>query len=191
MANWADPLWQLRYLEASLEEMDAYLTSDEVYWVQPGMGEAAPVITLGNILFALRIATLGDQQEPIRLRKIEQSYYALQVKRQVAWEKKAQRELGARFNQFRTYLEEWQRGQDGAVAAYTHEVRWLVIAVLLIQQLPAEAGDNREAWMVVERMLKAQWEAGAFIWPEELASVFPEQPFWMLYGQPKIQSGEW
>jgi hypothetical protein len=181
--------YDLRYLKAGLDQLEAYLLTADIYWPL-GIGAARgepqyPPLTLGMLLLALRraqaMASTPAQQE---------EWYHLSSKMEVlrnrwrtAWGKKASAEFHARLILWRDFMEEYCKEPEKEVDRYAYEVTRRV----LLQMLIGEAIDLPPAQLKLlnglDRMLKATFTPGKFVWEEELVSTFTPETFWFLYGR--------
>ena len=175
----------LQFVKAGVEDLPAYLLSKELFWPlsAPKLGYSLPRFTLGGLLAALR-RLQGYADTPAKqaeVRDFEQRVDALRRSRRAAWEAKAAREFGARLRLWQNYLSDLRQAPDNHADSYAHEVSWRALLELLAAELPALPPEG-SALAGLDSVLKAYWHPGEFIWEPELKSVFPEDPFWYLYG---------
>jgi len=185
------PAYALTYLEAAPESLEAYLLSGDLFWPldasAPDAEGAYPALTLGNVLlFAARLRAREGALLPVevsRLRMAEGRLDALRVRWRVAWEDKATREFRSRLRQWSRFLEEALGDSLGSMAYYAYEVRLRVILDLLCENGAVPEMDERDVLESLDARLKAVWVRGAFLWPDEFASGFPEERYWYLWGR--------
>ena len=173
------------YLEAAQSVLEDYLHAADMYWVlraAPPKGEPAfPSLTLGNVLLSYtRLRARKPNEADALFAPIAQ----LREKWRATWNQKARRELQARLQRWADYLREYEtdRAQAGY---YTYQVRQRVIAELLAQDLgewPEAEANMRDR---LDRILRASFAPGPFVWDADLAPAFPADRFWYLYGHPK------
>ncbi len=173
------------YLEAAQSVLEDYLHAPDLYWVlrtNPPKGEPPfPSLTLGNVLLAYtRLRARTPNEADTLFAPIAQ----LRTQWRTAWSQKARKELQARLQRWADYLHEYEADPSQA-AYYTYQVRQRVIAELLAQDLGAWPDAEANLRDRLDRVLRASFAPGPFIWDEELAPAFPADRFWFLYGHPK------
>jgi hypothetical protein len=181
---------------AMMAEMEPYLLSAEVFWPlesrPPRGGLAFPRLTLGGLLLTL------DQLEAVQgemssahisdLRRLDMRMDQLRFKFAVALENKATREAGSRFNLWRAFVGDLEETPTRA-GNYAHEVRHRVI----LARLETFAADHVDFQKVVaaarsvDRRLQRLFKQDAFIWDDRLQQAYPQQPYWYLYGRPRLE----
>ncbi|MEW5827602.1 MAG: hypothetical protein AB1846_01840 [Chloroflexota bacterium] len=175
----------LQFVKAGVEDLPDYLLSKELFWPlsAPRFGYSLPRFTLGGLLAALRrLQAYADAPaKQAEIRDFERRVDAFRTSRRVAWEAKAAREFGVRFRLWQNYLSDLRRDPETHADAYAHEVSWRVLLELLAAELPVPPPES-SALSGLDSVLKSYWHPGGFIWEPELKPVFPEQPFWYLYG---------
>jgi hypothetical protein len=180
--------YDLRYLQAAIDQLEAYLLAKELYWpigARPPKGQPPyPQLTPGGILLArqrLRASaqTLDQQAE---LTRQEQRLEALCQRWRTAWGNKARQDFHARLKLWRDYLEEYREKPSAHYDRYAYEVGRRV----QLHLLSAEASDlppaELEALQGLDRILQACFRPGEFVWEANLAAGFPRQTYWYLYG---------
>jgi hypothetical protein len=183
--------YDLRFLRAGTELLEDYLKSSEVYWpvgVQSPAGDPPyPQLTLSALLLArirarARVATPAGRAE---LAQLEEQIDTLRTRWRVAWEKKAAADFHARLVLWRNYLEDYRENPEANVDRYAYEVTRRVQLQLLERE--AEAVPEAEFTLLegLDHLLKAVFLPGEFIGEPDLASSFPADPYWYLYGKPK------
>jgi hypothetical protein len=184
--------YDLRYLQAGLEELEDYLTSGGLYWsvgVQPPTGEPSyPSLTIGNLLLALerlRGKVLPPDVEADRV-MIERHLTQTRNRWRTAWGSKAHRELRARLNLWRDFLEEYRRDPGANIDRYAYEVHRRVELELLWREVDAILIQDQEFLSGLDRILEAVFVKGEFIWEPAIQNAFPPQPYWYLYGKPRV-----
>lgn len=185
------PEYDLRYLEASLPELQAYLLSGELYWpleVLPPPGEPAyPRLTLGNLLLsAQRLHGLRlDSAAATRRLRLETHLETEQSRWRTAWSQKAAREFSSRLRQWGSYLEEYRRQTENQAAYFPYEVRLRLLLALLADSSDFIPAAELELLEGLDALLRAALLPGEFVWEAELAPSFPPEPYWYLYGSLK------
>lgn len=169
------------FFEAGVRDLSGYLLSDELFWPLP-TPVSLPRLTIGGLLLArarLRGWAAGEDQASFLRRDAELE--ATRLRWRSAWERKAAREVGARFDLWRNYVEDYRAAPADQADAYPRQVRWRVMLQLLLAELP-EAPPQAQALGDLDRLLRRHFLPGAFVWEGELAPAFPADPYWYLYG---------
>jgi hypothetical protein len=172
----------LSYFQAGMESLEAYLLSEELFWPLAGN---LPRLTLSGMLLAgkrLEVRAEAGEWLPL-LTRLE----AVRSKWRSAWERKAAREVHARLDLWKNYLEEFQQNLDPGV--YSQQVQWRVMLQLLGGGLLIPPHDL-ETLNGLDEILKAFWLPGEFVWEADLSAAFPEPDYWFLYGALKISREE-
>ena len=179
--------YDLRYIQASLDVLEEYLLSDEVFWplgARPpkGMPEY-PQLTLGALLLAnerLAAYQVTSPQEVERL-KIQTEIERVCTKWRVAWEKKAAHSFGMRLRMWSDFIYDYQTSPHENADRYTYETRLRAMLGLL---LPEGKKQQVEIDLLgtLDTYLRAVLVPGAFIWEDELQNGFPADTYWYLYG---------
>ncbi len=176
-------------LEAMAAEMEEYLQSDVLFW--PMSQGDLPRLTLGGYLMRqhrlLGLRDLLSMQQQDRLHKAINEYHEALEEKVVRFENKAHEELSARLRQWQAYLGEAK--QETAVAYYESAVEPRAMSEALIAQLRVEPyelqSELAQRLAMLDRELRARWEPGDFIWPEEWKPAYPREKYWWLYGHPR------
>jgi hypothetical protein len=181
--------YDIAYLQESLEELESYLLSADLYGQvhanAPSNEPPFASLTLGNVLLAReelgaysldtdRASVFGDLDH--RLEGLR-SYW------RAAWEEKARREYPARVRQWARFLEEFRRDPENQVDRYPYEARQRVIIQLLGDEVPGVVEENRERLFVLDELLKRDFIEGEFVWDKAMREGFPKEVYWYLWGQ--------
>lgn len=161
------------FLRTGLGQLKDYLLSSEIFWNVGGSQQ----LTLGNLLLAKEFLT-GVGKLPAADAK---QLAALKEEWRAAWEKKADKEFGARLRQWTNYLSELsdQPEQHGSYYATDARVR------ALLEVLAGEAPDLRGQLTAFDGQLKALTVGGDFVWGAEAEPAFPKSKYWFLWVKPK------
>jgi len=180
--------YELRYLEAGIDVLEDYLFSSEIYWpvgvTAPSGATPYPQLTLGGLLLAMKRAQarVATPQEQARLARIGEQIDAVRTRWRSAWGKKSAREYGSRLNLWRDFMEEYRQRPQANSDRYAYEVRRRV----QLQLLGSEADTIPQAQLSLkdglDKLLRSVFIPGEFIWDNDLATSFPANPFWYLYG---------
>jgi hypothetical protein len=168
----------LAYFRAGIEDLQDYLLSKELYW--PLSGDM-PRLTLGGLLLALYRIRARQQRN---IQDLTRQLNEVHAKWRVAWENKAIREIHARLDLWRNYLLDYRADPDEYANAYPHEVQYRTMVDLLAEELPSTVREL-DPLVSLDRILKGYFVPGLFVWETGLASSFPRDEYWFLYGKLK------
>ncbi len=183
-------LHDLAYLEATVEELQPYLLSDDLYWTLSGYpspsNQPFHKFTLGGMLLALTRSRsqVMSSVDSARLSSLTNKLEAFSTKWRVAWEAKAGKEFRSRLRQWGSYLTELQQEPQEHAVYYPYEVRVRVMAELLKGQIEVFEVAENEFLHKLDQRLGAQFLPGDFIWDNALSVGFPKTEFWFLWGKP-------
>lgn len=183
-----DPAQHLSSLSDSLESLDSFLHSDQIFWTRGGL----PSLSLGGIYWdRLVLTAVRDQLVPEdhrRFDELEREVDRVADQRRVAWEAKAAGEARSRLNLWRAYLTDLAE-RPGEARSYSNEVRNRLLAGYLVEQ--AGKHPDRKALRsqldTLDKRLSGRFEANGFVWEAELSEMLPEENYWYLYGQPRAR----
>ena len=166
-----------------MEELDAYLLSEQIYWPLSARGGGTmPKFTLGALLLAVK---RGMGERPGGRFEYERSNRLLDTirrKQKTAWEAKAAAEFRARLTLWTNFMNEYNRDREEHAGRYGYEVGRRVMLGLLqaeTTQIPAAFVESLSG---LDALLRGVFVPGAFIWEPEMRDVFPEGVYWYLYG---------
>jgi hypothetical protein len=177
-----------RYLQASLDVIEDYLLSDEVFWpisANPPEGSLDyPRLTLGGLLLAKERLSAYPTTHPqeVERQQVISDLDQIRSKWRVAWENKAGRSFSVRLRMWGDFIEEYKNSPQDNADRYPYEVRLRVMLKLLI----AEGGGQHQVEINLlsgfDSYLKSVLEMDGFIWEPELKKGFPENSYWYLHG---------
>lgn len=191
-----DPEFDLGVLKSFVGELDPFLKSDVVFWKIGGRavaGRQMPMLSLGGLQLTRRILAAGRS----RLTPAQLTDYA-QLDRQAEeflahWpanvEKKALSEIRSRLNIWASALDECGDNPAACAENYHTNVNSRVYVALLwplVQSSPATA-KHRQRLSTLDSRLRGIFISGGLVWDPALASQFPREEFWFLYGRPRVK----
>lgn len=185
--------YDLRYLEAGLDQLEGYLLSRDIYrpiGIQSYPGETPyPQLTLGWMLLSrLRArASVQTASQKSELERLSQGLEATRTRWRAAWSNKAQAEFRARLNLWRDFLEDYRDNPEANIDRYAYEVNRRVLLHLLADEADSLPSADIQALQGLDLLLRAVFQPGEFVWQAPLAASFPQPTFWYLYGQLKGQ----
>jgi len=193
--NGAEKLSQdLDILKAMVEELANYLDSDVLYW--PMYKASYPQMTLGGYFMRQhRLQHLSYLLADADQSALEQ--YVNQFK-EMTFDKKAQlmkkglRELEARANQWDQHLREYWDSEVIEKEFYKTDAEIRTMISDLIFELEVDLSQVDKSLLIkidsLDHELKANWQDGDFIWPEEWIPAYGKDDYWWLYGIPRVAS---
>jgi len=188
------PERSLELLESMLAELEAYLGSAELFWplaLRPDLRlPHVPRLTIGNLLLTLDELEVVEHElggaDRTRLSGARSRWEDWRTRRVVAVERKAGREIEARWRMWQTYLNELSERAEAA-DEYPAEVRNRLRLARLMETIdprswPAHLEDRLEA---ADERLRSGFRKGAFTLTEPLKQRYPPFEYWYLYGAPE------
>lgn len=172
----------LSYLRNAAGVLEDFLLSNEIFWPMGHMR-----LSLGRLLLGLtRLqAQPLSASEQVDFERLEQQITRARDHWRTHWERKAAREIPARLNLWRGFLEDLFREPKEHAAEYRYEVRLRVMLELLMQEAQGAEGAQAGDLALLDQRLRDAFIPGDFIWEAEMARGFPPRPFWYLYGLPR------
>ena len=165
-----------RFVVRSAEELDQYLSSEVLLWRMAGID--LPLCP-GNLMLSLdRLNVVADYATKPAIHTIND----LIKRRRIAWEKKVNKELPMRVNQWQEQVREIH--QYGIIdASYQYNVRTRVIITLLMTEIRYPDNEQEMKLSQTDERLLAMAKPGAFVWDEVLVDTFPQEVYPYLYLQ--------
>jgi hypothetical protein len=182
----ASPELQLDLIAIYLDELEAYLLSDELFWPIGSVNLNFPKLTLGNLLLAMKTAGAGQPEMNVdlqaRFHQYKTRWHQASVKWASAISNKAVREMGARLNLWRGYLTDLAEG-NGRRLLYPSEVRNRVLFELLVPftQDKAQVSELQKNMAVLDQRIQALSQPAPFQWEDSLQADFPLEAYPFLY----------
>jgi hypothetical protein len=175
-------------LTLSVEELERYLISKELYWplfTHPHMKVVNPRsrLTPGNLLLSVArlscISFEGEKKTLIESKLAEFNQIRYQWKSH--WIIKAQLEHKTRLDLWHGYLQDLIEDRNQYARNYTYSVRWRAILQLLGNEEIQFSESALISLAAMDENLKAISYPDAFVWGSEIEPGFPEADFWYLY----------
>jgi transketolase len=173
----------LHFLKAGLEQLKEYLLSTEIFW-NASLPANYPQFTLGNLLLAaaeLQAASESMAAESNQWRELLAELAKQKKEWRTNWERKAQKEFGARLRQWVQYVDEMVQNSSRPPAHYKTDVRVRALLELLAAEAPALWGQLASP----DARLKRIVGDGDFIWEEDVKGAFPKNKYWFLWVKQK------
>lgn len=179
----------LNILAEMAQRIPDYLRSDILFGKMPGK---MPALTLGGYLMRqhrlVELKELLTAEEVERLEQAIAQYQQVMESNIVRSEERAQREFGARLQQWQEYIRELRRDTKANFYYYKTAVEPRVMVEELLKmlttypyQLDEQLPERLEA---LDGAVHNIWDRGDFVWPDEWQDAYPADQYWYLYGQP-------
>jgi hypothetical protein len=180
--------YELRFLEAGLDNLESYLLSNDLYWppgIQANYGEPPyPSLTPGSILLAKKKAEIQIKESihKTRMDTCQVRWEQITSQWKVAWNKKSELDFQARLRLWRDFLDDLREKPEAHSDRYRYEITRRVQQQLLqTQQIQLEA-EQITMLSILDKRLRTILKPGLFIWETDLEVGFPPDEFWYLYG---------
>lgn len=186
----------LAVVEAMAAELEPYLKSATLYWqLSPARAivPAAPLLTIGGLV--LRLHRLIGQREALTTEQLRRLAAAEESFRRTLTEWKAHaaarmaRELEARLRSWSWFVEDCRAQKRSCVTHYPTEAELRTLIDLLLEEAAGceDVSDQRDRLAQLDAQFRRSFEPGDFVWRPALASVYPRERFWWLYGRPEFR----
>ena len=186
-----NPAVDLAIAQAMAEELEEYIVKDDLYRTvivkAPG-GEVRVQMTGGDLLTRLHRlngerARLTPQQQAALdevTQSAERTIYSLKTR----FHNRLQREMKARIDSLRWFLDEAVDEPQRARANYPYEIRNRQRIEEILKRLGDSLPDDLAAQLEdVDRRLRTITSGSEFIWDPALSGAFPQYPYWYLYAR--------
>lgn len=182
----------LSLLSIMLQEMEAYLLSEEVFWPLARRGQKGhlPRLTLSAVLLTLDEleAQAPEMTTPqsSQYQKSKQQFEIIQQKWAAAIERKARSEFQIRLNLWKAYLQDLEQ-KPQMIEDYSREIRNSVILGRLQRCVrdKTDLAEKRETIRHGEWILQELTRSGEFLWDKRLMPIYPADEYPLLYRQPQ------
>lgn len=183
------PSIDLAIVTAMVEELEEYIIKDDLYRtliVRTATGEVRLQMTGGDLL--TRLHRLGHERERLSADQQQQFDTVSQSAERIIYSLKSrfhsrlQREMKARLDTLRWFLDERASERGQARANYPYEIRNRQRVEEIVKRLGAGLPvELTEQLTQVDHRLRMLTTAGEFVWDPALKGVFPQHPYWYLY----------
>jgi|APFre7841882724_1041349.scaffolds.fasta_scaffold40144_1 hypothetical protein len=175
----------LRFLTSGVEILENYLLSNHLNWPVSSGAPYYHQFNLGNLELALnrlKAFKLTDAQQAT-LDTLDVQINTIRERWRSMWGQKAGAEFRARLNLWRNFLIDYQESAKSNFDRYAHEVTQRVQLQLLMNDATGIPVEEIQLLDGLDKLLKSTFKPGKFIWEADLASGFPPQVYWYLYGE--------
>ena len=162
--------YDLRYLKAGIDQLEAYLLASDLYWpigTNPPKGEPPYAqLTPGGLLLARqRLESTADTpSRQAEFTRLVQQMEALCSQWRTAWGKKSRQDFHARLKLWRDFLEEYREKPSAHYDRFRYEVGRRVQLHLLAAEAVDLPSAELEAVKGLDKLLRAVFIPGQFLW---------------------------
>jgi len=184
------PIYQddLKFLQASIPELQSYILSREIFWpVYYGNFQTAAgmsKLTIGNIYLAIERLKAFDDLPPavfIQVSSAINEFETFKSKWKTNLKNKGIEELSARINLWMNYLNEIDKKSHFNKAEYANNVRWRAIVQLLLDNDVPLDEKARNHLNSCDTLLRREFCETHFVWDTAYQNHFDQVKFWYLY----------
>lgn len=186
-----DPAVDLAVAEAMVEDLETYIINEDLYRTvitrTPG-GEVRVQMTGGDLL--ARLHRLNAERARLTSTQVQRldatSHSAETIIKSLKgrFHTRLQRELKARLDSLRWFLDEVSESPAAARANYPYEIRHRQRIQEILKRVGDELPDElRGQLQSLDARLRAVAIGGDFVWDPSLREAFPQNPYWYLYAR--------
>lgn len=187
-----DPAVDLQIAEAMVQELEEYIIKDDLYRtliVRTKSGDQNLQMTGGDLLTRLhRLQGERSQLSPDLQARVDavdkaarDTIYSLRTR----FRDRLQRELKARLDSLKWFLEDCAREPQRCRAEFPFEMRNRQRIEEIVKEAGEDISEELKAYLrTVDQRIRMIAHGTEFTWDERLKEVFPRQPYWYLYVTP-------
>lgn len=188
----ATPEEDLAVVREMANEMQDYLLGEDVYRtlvVTTNQGEERVQSSCGDLLARLHRLDSENhrltQAQRDELTAIKRRISAGTGPMRARYSGLIQREIRARVNSLKWYLDDCQEDTRACRVQYPFEIRNRQRVAELLKALDDETpNDIRAEVEAVDRRLREATAGAAFVWDKRVQDVYPKEEYWYLYALP-------
>jgi hypothetical protein len=189
-----DPADKMTALEAMVDNLEAYLESDQLYRqvvVQGARGTLKPNMTIGLMLdYYKSLEREVPNMLPRERTELQEAISKFERVRDTsleAYTAKLRHEIKASLDSWRHFMDGCTHGDDECFETYPTEV-WLRTRLNDLMDeargLGMDVTDEVAALLELDTELDRMFQRGEFVGAEGAESEYPADRYWWLYGQP-------
>jgi hypothetical protein len=187
-----EPIVDLEISEAMVKELDEYLVKEDVYRtliVSTSAGDQNVRMTGGDLLARLHrlqgerdLLTPGQQDRlDAAQRGAEATIYSLKTR----FHQRLQREMKARLDSLRWFLDELDADRQRGRADFPFEMRNRQRIEEILKQLGSNVpSDLKTMLFQIDKRIRGAGRAAEFIWDPRVEKIYPRETYWYLYMLP-------
>ena len=187
-----EPPVDLAIAEEMVAELDSYLVGNDLYrtvMARTGRGELKLQMSGGDLLSRLH-RLQGERDalsaaEQARLDAVQQSADRAIYSLRTRFHERLGREMKARLDSLRWYLDECQEDRAKCRTEYPFEIRNRQRIEEILKQLGKNASPELMSVLnQVDRRIRQLGQSPGFVWDRRLEKVYPSDRYWYLYQRP-------
>lgn len=187
-----EPHVDLAVTEALVEELETYIIKDDLYRTviaNTPVGDQKISMTGGDLLARLhrlqseRDALSADEQSRLDavVKQAESVIYSLKTR----FHQRLEREMKTRLDSLKWFLDDCLEDRQRCRANFPYEMR----NRQRIEEILKRLGDDVPSELIdrlkeVDRRIRQNASASAFIWDPRFESIYPRDRYWFLYMRP-------
>jgi hypothetical protein len=187
-----DPLHDLEIAEAMVGELEDYIVGDDLYRtvvMHTGRGDERLNMSGANLLTRLYQLSAQREQLPpelhVRADGVQVEADAIIYSLKTRFDERLHREMKARLDSLRWFLDESLSDPQRGPANYPFEIRNRQRIEEILKRIePTLSDKERKALKSVDQRIRQLTHGCPFIWDETLESIYPRSPYWYLYVTP-------
>jgi hypothetical protein len=187
-----EPSVDLEIAELMASELEAYIVSDDLYrtvTARTSAGDKRLNMSGGDLLARLgrlqgeRAVLTEDERS--RLDAVQETVDATIYSLQTRFFQRLNRELKARLDSLRWFMDECADDRKQCRTEYPFEIR----NRQRIEEILKRLGDQASPALVtglsqIDRRIRQYTESSQFVWDKRLADIYPPDQYWYLYRRP-------
>lgn len=186
-----DPAVDLAVTEAMVEELETYIINEDLYRTvitRTPAGEVRVQMTGGDLLARLhRLNAERPRLTPAQVQRLDAAATGAQTiikSLKGRFHARLQRELKARLDSLRWFLDDVSASPAAAKANYPYEIRHRQRIEEVVKELGGDLPEELRGQLAsLDNRLRATVIGGDFVWDPSLRAAFPQSPYWYLYAR--------
>lgn len=183
------PASDLAIVREMVSELENYIVNEDLYRtisVRLPTGDVRLQMTGGDLLTRLhrldKERSRLSAQERAEMDALQQEAERIIYSLRTRFNQRLGRELKARTDALKWYLDEVAQNPAEGRANYPYEIRNRQRIEEIVKRLGAELPAETSATIsALDRRLRGLSQGDRFVWDPSLEAVFPRQPYWYLY----------
>lgn len=187
-----DPVVDLEITEALVKELDEYLIKEDVYRtviVPTSQGDQNVRMTGGDLLARLhRLQGERDLLTPAQRDRLDAAQKAADAtiySLRSRFHQRLQREMKARLDSLRWYLDELDGDRQRGRTDFPYEMRNRQRVEEILKALGTNVPSDLKTMLAqVDKRIRGAARSGGFIWDPRVEKIYPRETYWYLYMMP-------
>lgn len=184
-----NPASDLAIVREMVSELENYIVNEDLYRtvsVRLPTGDVRLQMTGGDLL--TRLYRLDNERsqlssaEQTDLNTLQEEAERIIYSLRTRFNQRLERELKARVDALKWYLDEVAQNPNEGRANYPYEIRNRQRIEEIVKRIGADLpADSLAPVSAIDRRLRGLSLGDRFVWDPSLEAVFPRQPYWYLY----------